>query len=105
MIFDIESIIAAFGGPLKRMLSDLLTIRGEIERANLAGIRLIWANPRRSSLNERAASALAAKQAGIPSRFVFEKFAEMEPDEVEAAMRDRDDDVFAQAAASAEVAP
>ena len=31
--------------------------------------------------------------------------AEMEPDEVEAAMRDRDDDVFAQAAASAEVAP
>lgn len=105
LIFDIESIIAAFGGPLKRMLSDLLTIRGEIERANLTGIRLIWANPRRSSLNERAASALAAKQAGIPSRFVFEKFAEMEPDEVEAAMRDRDDDVFAQAAASAEVAP
>ncbi len=103
LIFDVEAIQAAFAAPLKRILSDLLTIRGETERADLTGIRLVWANPRRSSISERAQAALAAQQAGIPFRLNMEKFAELEPDEVDAAIRDRADDVFAQAASAGEL--
>lgn len=101
LLFDIEAIQAAFNAPLKRMLSDMLRIRGEVERADLHGIRLQWANPRRSSVGERSQAALTATQAGIPFRTVMKQFAELEPNEVEDAERQRADDVFAQAMTAA----
>uniref|UniRef100_UPI0039790BB5 hypothetical protein n=1 Tax=Pseudomonas aeruginosa TaxID=287 RepID=UPI0039790BB5 len=58
-------------------------------------------------IQERATAANAATQAGIPFRLMLEKFAELEPSEVDEAERMRADDVFAQVAipaASAEVA-
>lgn len=108
VIFDVRSIHTAFNGTLRRMLSDLLTLRGEADRAAISGIRPVWEKPNHSSIQERATAANAATQAGIPFRLMLEKFAELEPSEVDEAERMRADDVFAQVAipaASAEVTP
>lgn len=103
VIFDVKSIHTTFNGTLRRMLSDLLTIRGEAERARLSGIELNWDRPNHASAQERANAASLATQAGIPFRVMLEKFAELDLHEVEAAMRDRADDVFAQVAGAGEV--
>ncbi|MEV8346838.1 hypothetical protein [Streptomyces niveus] len=97
LIFDVESIIAGMESEIKRLISDALAQRGDTERADLSGIRLMWANPRRSSITERAQAAATAAGAGVPFRLVMEKFAELDPDVVEEAERLRSDDLFAQA--------
>lgn len=94
LIFDVESLIAGFEGAVKRFIADVLVSLGEAERADLVGLSLQWANPRRSSIMERAEAARAAKDAGVPFRLVMKNFAEMTPDEVEAAMQGRTEDTF-----------
>lgn len=96
LTFDVEAIVAQLEGEIKRSLSDALLIRGETERADLSEFKLIWSNPRRSSLTERAQAAATAAGAGIPFRMVLSKFAEFSPDEVEDAVDMRSEDVFLQ---------
>ena len=101
LIFDIEALIDSFEGTLKRLLSDVLIMKGEPERADLSGFSLIWANPRRATIQEQAQSALTAKQAGLPTRFVLSKYFEFSPDEVEEAMSAMSEDAFLVAAQAA----
>ena len=89
LIFNIERITRAITGNIKQLFSDLLTMQGETERANPQKMRVLWLNPRRSSISERAAAAQQATNAGVPFRMMLEKFAEFTPDEVEAAIRER----------------
>ena len=104
VVFSVRSIHTAFNGPLRRMLSDMLTIRGETERADLAGVRLLWEKPTKGSIAERAAAAETAARAGIPFRTRMEVFAELAPEEIDSAERQRADDIFALAAAGADTA-
>lgn len=94
LIFDIETLIDSFEGTLKRLLSDALILRGEAERADLAGFKLIWANPRRATIAEQAQAAATARSAGLPMRFVLAKYFEFSPDEVEEAMAAMTEDAF-----------
>lgn len=94
LIFDIETLIDAFEGTVKNVLAHALRIRKEDERADISALKLLWANPRRSSPVERAQAALTAKNAGIPFRVMLEDFAELSPEQIEAAVQQRTDDAF-----------
>ncbi|MFW0183780.1 hypothetical protein ACN082_09815 [Rothia sp. CCM 9417] len=94
LIFDVEALIASFEGVIKRFISDVLVSLGEAERADVSNMQLLWANPRRSSVMERAEAARAASDAGVPFRLVMKNFAELTPEEVEQAMQGRVEDVY-----------
>lgn len=119
LVFDVESLIAGLEGSMKRFLSDALRymvpdtpqvveplgVEGADsepvrDRADITQLQLIWANPRRSSISERAEAARAASQAGVPFRTAMEKFAELTPSEVAQAMLERSEDSFNQVVTS-----
>ncbi|WP_269929111.1 hypothetical protein [Kocuria massiliensis] len=103
LTFDVESIIGQLEGEIKRALSDALTVRGESDRADLSQFKLLWANPRRSSTQERANAAQAATNAGVPFQLALSEFAEFTPDLVEEAMQLRSDESFLESVRSAAV--
>ena len=101
LVFDIESITALFEGKLKRVLSAALRLRGDLDPEEATRLKLLWANPRRSSLMERAQSLSTARGGGVPFRMALEKFGEFTPAEVEEAVQQRTADAFLEAAIAA----
>lgn len=98
LTFDVEAQLAVMEGNLKRLLAAALRARGETERADLSAFKLIVANPRRSSITERASASAQALGAGIPFKVVMEKLMEMDPDELEEALQAKADDAFLEVA-------
>lgn len=94
LVFDVEAQMSAMKGQFKRLLAAALRARGETERADPQGLKLMVANPRRSSIAERAQAANVANSAGIPFRTVMEHFAELPPEVVEEALELRSEDMF-----------
>ncbi|NVC23395.1 phage portal protein [Kocuria salina] len=94
IVFDVESTIKHIDGRMRSLISYALQLQGETDRADLAGMRLIWANPRRSSLTERAESGRTAKAAGVPWKTRMEKFLELTPEEIAAAEVQRSEDAM-----------
>lgn len=99
LIFKTEATINRADGKFLALTSCALELAGEKERANRAGLKMIWASPRRSSLTERAEAGRAAQQAGVPWRLRMEKFLELTPDEIAEAESQRAADAFAAAGA------
>ncbi len=58
--------------------------RGDVER-----MEVMWMDPNRSSLTERAASAMQASQAGAPWSYTMTKFLKMTPRELAEAEKER----------------
>jgi hypothetical protein len=78
-------------------MADAFAAEGDSERADVADIEVVWASPRRSSLTERAVSAVQAMAAGAPWRTVMTLFLELTPDQVALAEKERVDDMYLQA--------
>lgn len=94
IVFDVESTIKHIDGRMRSLISYALQQQGEHDRADLAGMRLIWASPRRSSLTERAEAGRTAKEAGVPWRIRMEKFLELTPEEIADAEQYRSEDAM-----------
>lgn len=105
IVFDVKALRGGFESTLKRLLSDMLTLRGETDRAERAGIEILWENEQRSSITERAEAVRAAKDAGVPFRVRLEKFGEFTPSEIERAEEERAEEIFMDAVAAQTTAP
>lgn len=88
-IFKVEKTMKRVNPAIRRATAAMLRIQGETDRAELSSLKVDWANPRRSSLTERAESARGAKEAGVPWEMRMLKFAELTPSEVAEAKRQR----------------
>lgn len=97
VIFKIESTSRRADTAIRRATSAALRLSGHAERAGVEKLKIVWANPRRSSLTERAESARGAKEAGVPFELRMEKFAELTPAEVAEAKRQRKTELLEQA--------
>jgi hypothetical protein len=100
LLFKVDDCISRADHPLAAMMADAFAAEGDSERANIEDIEVIWASPRRSSLTERAVSAVQAMAAGAPWRTVMSKFLELSPDEIAQAEKERMNDMFLQALAN-----
>ena len=105
IVFDVKALRGGFEGTLKRLLSDMLTLRGETDRADRSGIEILWENEQRSSITERAEAVRAAKEAGVPFSVRLEKFGEFTPSEIERAEEERAEEIFMDAVAAQATAP
>ncbi len=94
LIFKTEAHVNRIDGRFAAMTACALEVAGHNDRSNPADVKIIWASSRRSSLNERAQAALAAKNAGLPWRLRMEKFLELSPEEISEAEEARGDDAF-----------
>lgn len=97
LLFKVDDCISRADHAFAAMMADAFAAEGDSERANIEDIEVIWASPRRSSLTERAVSAVQAMAAGAPWRTVMGKFLELTPDEIAQAEKERMDDMFLQA--------
>jgi hypothetical protein len=100
LLFKVDDCISRADHPLAAMMADAFAAEGDDARANIEDIEVIWMSPRRSSLTERAVSAVQAMAAGAPWRTVMSKFLELSPDEIAQAEKERMDDMFLQALAA-----
>ena len=98
LLFKVDDCISRADHAFAAMMADAFAAEGDSERAALEDIEVIWASPRRSSLTERAVSAVQAMAAGAPWRTTMSKFLELTPDEIATAEKERMDDMFLQAA-------
>lgn len=94
IVFEVEDIILGIDGRLIAAISTALLLSGFPDRADPASIRASWADPRRSSLTERAEAGRAAKEAGVPWRTRMEKFMQLSPEEIAAAELQRSQDAL-----------
>lgn len=99
LLFKVDDCISRADHAFAAMMADAFAAEGDSERAAIEDIEVIWASPRRSSLTERAVSAVQAMAAGAPWRTVMSKFLELSPDEIAQAEKERMDDMFLQALA------
>lgn len=97
LLFKVDDCISRADHAFAAMMADAFAAEGDSERANIEDIEVIWASPRRSSLTERAVSAVQAMAAGAPWRTTMSKFLELTPDEIAQAEKERMDDMFLQA--------
>lgn len=100
LLFKVDDCISRADHPLAAMMADAFAAEGDDARANIEDIEVIWMSPRRSSLTERAVSAVQAMAAGAPWRTVMSKFLELSPDEIAQAEKERQEDMFLQALAN-----
>lgn len=91
-IAKIEKRLARLNGPLRQLMAMAFEIDGDKERSKVEEIEVIWDDPAKASLTERAASAAQASQAGVPWRYVMTHFVKMTPKELAEAERDRQKD-------------
>lgn len=99
LLFKVDDCISRADHPMAATMADSFAAEGDSQRANIEDIEVIWASPRRSSLTERAVSAVQAMAAGAPWRTVMSKFLELTPDEIAQAEKERMNDMFLQALA------
>jgi len=97
LLFKVDDCITRADHAFAAMMADAFLAEGDSERSEIEDIEVIWASPRRSSLTERAVSAVQAMAAGAPWRTVMSKFLELSPDEIATAEKERMDDMFLQA--------
>jgi hypothetical protein len=94
LLFKVDDCISRADHAFAAMMADAFAAEGDSERSDIEDIEVIWASPRRSSLTERAVSAVQAMAAGAPWRTVMSKFLELTPDEIAQAEKERMDDMF-----------
>jgi len=97
LLFKVEDCISRADHAFAAMMADAFAAEGDDARSEIEDIEVIWASPRRSSLTERAVSAVQAMAAGAPWRTVMSKFLELSPDEIAQAEKERMNDMFMQA--------
>ena len=97
LLFKVDDCISRADHAFAAMMADAFLAEGDIDRSDVADIEVIWASPRRSSLTERAVSAVQAMAAGAPWRTTMSKFLELTPDEIAQAEKERMDDMMLQA--------
>lgn len=97
LLFKVDDCISRADHAFAAMMADAFAAEGDSERSDIEDIEVIWASPRRSSLTERAVSAVQAMAAGAPWRTTMSKFLELTPDEIAQAEKERMDDMFLQA--------
>lgn len=97
LLFKVDDCISRADHAFGAMMADAFMAEGDSERGNIEDIEVIWSSPRRSSLTERAVSAVQAMAAGAPWRTTMSKFLELTPDEIATAEKERLDDMFLQA--------
>lgn len=97
LLFKVDDCISRADHAFAAMMADAFAAEGDSERADIEDIEVIWSSPRRSSLTERAVSAVQAMAAGAPWRTTMSKFLELTPDEIANAEKERMDDMFLQA--------
>jgi hypothetical protein len=97
LLFKVEDCISRADHAFAATMADAFAAEGDSERADVADIEVVWASPRRSSLTERAVSAVQAMAAGAPWRTVMTLFLELTPDQVALAEKERVDDMYLQA--------
>lgn len=102
LLFKVDDCISRADHAFASMMADAFAAEGDSERSDVGEIEVIWASPRRSSLTERAVSAVQAMAAGAPWRTTMSKFLELSPDEIAQAEKERLDDMFLQAMLGAE---
>lgn len=84
--------------PMALSLSTAFRARADPLRAAVGEIETIWAPVDRSSLQEKATAAAAAKSGGMPQRMIDEKIWGFSPAEIAQARQDRSDELFEQSA-------
>ncbi len=97
LLFKVEDCISRADHAFAAMMADAFAAEGDSERSDIEDIEVVWASPRRSSLTERAVSAVQAMAAEVPWRTRMAKFVELNPDEIALAEKERVDDMFFQA--------
>ncbi|MDO5619281.1 phage portal protein [Kocuria sp.] len=94
LVFECEDLITEFRGPMKASMATALRLVALADRADEMSLRPVFADPRRASLTERAESARAAKDAGVPWRTRMEKFVQLDPQEIRDAELQRNEDML-----------
>jgi hypothetical protein len=102
IVFEIESRIRQVDGKFISAMHAALMLADEEARAERAQIRTVWANPRRSSLTERAEAGRTAKEAGVPWRERMELFLELTPEQIAEAEGHRSEDALLAVVAGSE---
>lgn len=97
LLFKVDDCISRADHAFAAMMADAFMAEGDSERAGIEDIEVIWSSPRRSSLTERALSAVQAMAAGAPWRTTMSKFLELTPDEIATAEQERVEDIFLKA--------
>ena len=97
LLFKVDDCISRADHAFAATMADAFAAEGDSERSDVADIEVVWASPRRSSLTERAVSAVQAMAAGAPWRTVMTLFLELTPDQVAMAEKERVDDMYLQA--------
>lgn len=87
-IFKIEDRLRYFTTPFEEAMSMAFEMAGDPKRADRDQVEIMWMDPNRSSLTERAASAMQAKQAGAPWSYTMTKFLKMTPRELAEAEKE-----------------
>lgn len=88
-IFKIEDRLRYFSPAFEGAMAMAFELDGDSSRGDVERMEVMWMDPNRSSLTERAASAMQASQAGAPWSYTMTKFLKMTPRELAEAEKER----------------
>lgn len=101
LTFSVEEWIDRAEIPITLALGTGFLAQADMVRAAVGDIEIIWAPVDRSSIIERAAASAQAKTGGLSQRMINEKIFQLTPSEIAQEEQNRNDELFAQAAANA----
>jgi len=82
LIYKVRDQLRATGESWEQVMALGFAFAGDAERASRADMEIIWADPERHSLAERADAALKAASAGMPWQAAMERIWQMTPQEI-----------------------
>jgi hypothetical protein len=97
LVFKVEDRQARCEPQWSDVIADCFLWLGDIQRADLDMITIIWASAERYSMAERYAAAVQAQSAGVPWRTIMIDVLGFSPDRVDQMQAERADDQLFQA--------
>jgi hypothetical protein len=94
LVFKSKDRITETSDPWERTMALAFLNAGDNERANRAGLRVLWQSPERFSLAERYDAASKAQAAGVPWRTVMTDVLQFEPSKVDQMEAERAQDAL-----------
>lgn len=83
LVFKTQDRLTQAGESWEQVMSLAFLFAGDTERARRADMEIIWADPQRFSLSERADAATKAQAGGMPWRSVMSDIWQKSPQEIE----------------------
>lgn len=101
LTFSVEEWTDRADIPIVLALGTGFSAQADTVRAAVGDIEIIWAPADRSSIMERSAASAQAKAGGLSQRMINEKVFQLTPGEIAQEEQNKNDELFAQAAANA----